>query len=212
MTVRAKICGVTSETDRDAAVAAGADAVGFITGVPVETPRAIPTDVAADLASGLPPFVTSVLVTMPESVQDAVALQERVRADAVQVHGTPSPEHVGGLGERLDAAVVASVDSHEPAIGAYADAAELLLVDSTTDEGAGGTGEPHDWERTRDVVDSVETPVALAGGLTPANVREAIETVHPFAVDTASGVEREDGVKNHDAVRAFVERTREVTG
>ena len=210
MTVRAKVCGITSEADRDAAVAAGADAVGFITGVPVETPREIPTELAADLASGLAPFVTSVLVTMPDSVQDAVALQEQVRADAVQVHGTLAPEHVGGLGERLDAAVIASVDSHEEAIGAYADAADLLLVDSMTDEGAGGTGETHDWGRTRDIVDSVETPVALAGGLTPANVREAVEAVDPFAVDTASGIEREGGVKDHDAVRAFVERAQGV--
>jgi len=211
MTVRAKICGITSETDRDAAVAAGAAAVGFITGVSVDTPREIPAREAAALASGLTPFVTSVLVTMPDSVQDAVALQERVRADAVQLHGDLSPEHVGALGERINAAVLASVDCGEEEIEAYADAADLLLVDSATDEGAGGTGETHDWERTREIVASVDTPVALAGGLTPANVREAVETVDPSAVDTASGVEREGGRKDHDAVAAFVKRAHEVT-
>jgi len=211
MTVRAKICGITSETDRDAAVAAGAAAVGFITGVSVDTPREIPAREAAALASGLTPFVTSVLVMMPDSVQDAVALQERVRADAVQIHGDLSPEHVGALGERINAAVLASVDCGEEEAEAYADAADLLLVDSATDEGAGGTGETHDWERTREIVASVDTPVALAGGLTPANVREAVETVDPFAVDTASGVEREGGRKDHDAVAAFVKRAHEVT-
>lgn len=205
MSVRVKICGLTSEADRGAAIDAGADAVGFITGVPVDSPRAISADTAATLVEGVPPFVTSVLVTMPASVQEAVDLQATVGADAVQVHGTLSPRKLGGLSARLDVPVIAAIDLADD-VEAYAEVANAVLVDSTDEDGAGGTGETHDWERTRDIRAGIETPLILAGGLTPENVAEAVETVDPFGVDTASGVERAGGEKDHDAVAAFVDR------
>jgi len=205
---RVKICGLTRERDRDAAIRAGADALGFIVDVPVDTPRELSPGRAADLVAGVPPFVTSVLVTMPESVQSAVALQEQVGADTLQVYGTLAPTQVGSLRERVDASVLAAVDTDDPGIAAYASVADAVLVDSTREDGGGGTGETHDWKRTREHSEAFDVPVVLAGGLTPENVREAVETVHPFGVDTASGVERTGGVKDHDAVRAFVERAR----
>lgn len=201
---RVKICGITGRTDRDAAIAAGADALGFISGVPVETPRELPAREATALVDGVAPFVTSVLVTGPDSVQTAVARQERVGADLLQVHGSLAPAEVGGLRERVGAGVVVAVDTESERVGAYAEAVDALLVDSTTEAGMGGTGETHDWGRTREIVASVDVPVVLAGGLTPGNVREAVETVDPFAVDVASGVESEPGRKDHDAVRAFL--------
>ena len=201
---RVKVCGVTREADREAVVDAGADAVGVISGVPVDTPREVPAERAADLVAGVPPLVTSVLVTRPDRVQAAVALQREVAADALQVHASLPPEKVGGLRARVDASVVAAVDAGADLAG-YAEAADALLVDSTDEQGGGGgTGETVDWERTRERVAGLNVPVVLAGGLTPDNVAEAIETVGPFAVDTATGVEREGGVKDHDAVRAFV--------
>lgn len=203
---RVKICGVTREADRDAAVTAGADALGFIVDVPVETPREVSADRARELAAGVPPFVSPVLVTMPTDVHRAVELAGRVNPEAVQVHAGLSPGEIRRLGERVGPAVVAAVDVDEPDVEAYAAAADALLVDSTDDWGAGGTGETHDWERTKQLVERLETPVVLAGGLTPGNVREAVETVGPFAVDTATGVEREGGVKDHGAVAAFVRR------
>lgn len=200
---RVKICGITRSEDRAVAVTAGADAVGFIVDVPVETPREISAEMATRLVSNVPPFVTSVLVTMPETAENAVALQNQVRADAIQVHGL-DPDSVTVLCEQSAGAVIAAVDNEDDDLAAYAEAADMLLVDSTTEEGAGGTGKTHDWDRTREIAGVHETPVALAGGLTPANVHEAIERVEPFAVDTASGVERDGGIKDHDAVRAFV--------
>lgn len=213
MSVRVKICGITGRADRDAAAAAGADALGFISGVPVETPRELTAGEAAGLVDGVAPFVTSVLVTGPGSVQAAVARQERVGADLLQVHGDLSPAEVGGLRERVGAGVVVAVDSESERVGAYAAAADALLVDSATETGMGGTGETHDWKRTSAISASVDVPVVLAGGLTPENVRAAVETVDPFAVDVASGVEQEPGEKNHDAVEAFVAgATREGVG
>ena len=204
MSVRVKICGITGRVDRDAAATAGADALGFISGVPVETPRELTAGEAAALVDGVAPFVTSVLVTGPDSVQAAVTRQERVGADLLQVHGDLSPAEVGGLRERVGAGLVVAVDSESERVEAYAAAADALLVDSTTETGMGGTGETHDWERTSAISASVDVPVVLAGGLTPENVRVAVETVDPFAVDVASGVEQEPGKKSHDAVEAFV--------
>jgi phosphoribosylanthranilate isomerase len=203
---RVKLCGVTTEGDRDAAVAAGADAVGVVVDVEVDTPREVSVDRAADLLAALPPFVTGVAVTMPGTVADALALQERVGADAVQVHGALAPAAVAELRERTAADVIAGVGPDEAA--AYAGSADAILVDSVDADGGGGTGETHDWTAARALVADLDTPVVLAGGLTPDNVRQAVEAVDPFAVDTASGVERRGGEKDHGAMRAFVERAR----
>jgi phosphoribosylanthranilate isomerase len=203
---RAKICGITRESDLEAVVAAGADAVGVTAAVTVDTPREVPVEQAAELAAAVPPFVTSVLVTMPDSVGRAVELVERVEPDAVQLHGNLGPDDIAAVRERAPAQVIAAVDATDSAVDAYADAADALLIDSVDEQGGGGTGETHDWERTADLVTSLDVPVILAGGLTPDNVAEAAETVEPFAVDVASGVESEGGLKDHDAVRRFVER------
>ena len=205
---RVKICGLTSAEDRDAAVAAGADALGVISEVPVETPRELPPGTAAELVAGAPPLVTTVLVTMPETVEEAIDLQERIGADALQVHGTLSPSEFERLDDRIDASLIAAVDVSNPDIEAYAAAADALLVDSTSEDGGGGTGDTHDWERTREIAREIDTPLVLAGGLDPGNVAAAIETVEPFGVDAASGVEREGGRKDHDSVARFVAAAR----
>jgi len=205
---RVKICGITGPEDRDAAIAAGADAVGIINGVTVETPREVDDQTAVELAAGVPPLVTSVLVTMPDAVQKAVRRVETVRPDVVQVHGGLTPAELGALDRRVDAKVVAVVDATRDDIEDYADAADALLVDSVDAGGGGGTGETHDWDRTREIVADLDGPVVLAGGLTPDNVAEAVETVDPFGVDVASGVESAGGVKDHDAIRRFVTRAK----
>ncbi|MCD2200283.1 phosphoribosylanthranilate isomerase [Halobacterium sp. KA-4] len=201
---RAKICGLTNERDRRAAVDAGADALGFIVDVPVDTPREVSVERAADLVAAAPPFVTTVLVTMPESPERAVELVDRVNPDAVQLHGDGPVSDVAYVAANTSAAVLKTVDSADPEGARYDDVADALLVDSVDEEGAGGTGRTHDWDATREFADSVDSPVVLAGGLTPENVAEAVATVEPFAVDVASGVERTGGEKDHDAVRRFV--------
>ncbi|MGB9952806.1 MULTISPECIES: phosphoribosylanthranilate isomerase [unclassified Haloarcula] len=206
---RVKICGVTDSTDRDAVVTTGADAVGVIHGVPVDTPREVDAATAEKLADGVPPFVTSVLVTMPTTVQEAVRRVDRIEPDAVQVHDGLSPAELGALDSRITQDIVAVVEADAPAIESYATHADALLVDSVDADGGGGTGETHDWERTRDLVDSLDVPIVLAGGLTPENVADAVETVEPFAVDVASGVESAGGTKDHDAVSRFVRNAKQ---
>jgi len=210
---RVKVCGVTRAADREAVVAAGADAVGVICDVPVDTPREVDAGTAADLLAGVPPLVTGVLVTMPSTVEEAVDLAETVDPDALQVHGGLSPGELGALGRRLGGDLVVAVDADADDIRDYAEPADALLVDSVDADGGGGTGETHDWERTREVVADLDVPVILAGGLTPDNVAAAVETVDPFGVDVATGVERGadgdrvGGEKDHEAVREFVAAT-----
>ncbi|MFB6109902.1 MAG: phosphoribosylanthranilate isomerase [Halodesulfurarchaeum sp.] len=199
---RVKICGFTRERDVDRAVEAGVDAVGAIVDVPVDSPREIDPGRARSIFERVPPFVSTVLVTMPASVERAEERIGQVGPDAVQVHGGLSPEAVAELATR-DVTVIAAVDHDEDRIEAYATAADALLVDSTDEAGAGGTGRTHDWDATRALA-QLDVPLVLAGGLTPENVAEAVETVEPYAVDAASGVEAEPGRKDPDRVRSFV--------
>ena len=209
---RVKICGLTREPDVAAAIAAGADAVGFISGVTVDTPREVAPERAADLAAGVPPFVATVLVTMPETVEEAVERARAVSPDVLQLHGDLGAGAVEGIARSVDAHIVKAVDAERPEEAARFDAvADALLVDSVDETGAGGTGRTHDWDRTRRLVAELDSPVVLAGGLTPGNVAEAVGTVEPFAVDVASGVEAEPGAKDDDALAAFVRNATRVT-
>lgn len=202
---RVKICGLTRDADVRAAVNAGAHAVGFVSGVSVDTPREIDPQRAATLVRRVPPFVSTVLVTMPDSPEHAISLAESVSPDAIQIHDEMAPEDLRAVVEATGAMVVKAVDAADPERARRFDGiADALLIDSVDSSGAGGTGRTHDWERTRELARTLETPVILAGGLTPENVAEAVRTVRPFAVDVASGVEAGPGVKDHDALRAFV--------
>lgn len=205
--MRVKVCGVTGESDLRAVAAAGADAVGVIADVAVETPREVAADRAADLVAAAPPFLSTTLVTMPDSPGTAAALVDRVGADHLQVHGLTDPEPLAALRAATDARLLVAVGADESAVAhAAAPHADALLVDSAADRG--GTGETHDWTATRELVASLDVPVVLAGGLTPDNVADAVATAAPYGVDVASGVERTGGVKDHDAVAAFVANAR----
>lgn len=201
---RVKICGLTTPADRDHAVAAGADALGFTVAVAVDTPREISPGTAADLIDATPPFVTTVLVTMPDDAAHARRLLAATGADAIQLHGHLDPPTVADIASAAGS-VIAAVDATEPERAHELDEiADALIVDSTRAGGAGGTGRTHDWTTTRSLRNALTSPVILAGGLTPANVSDAVATVEPYAVDVASGVEHTGGRKDHDAVEAFI--------
>ena len=206
---RVKVCGVTREVDLRTVAEAGADAVGVVCDVPVETPREVSLDRAAALLAAAPPFLTTVLVTMPSSPDAAIDLVDAVEPDAVQVHGGLDTDDLATVRAVVAADVLVAVDADDVSRAQSLDGvADGLLVDSVDEAGGGGTGETHDWERTREAATNVASPVILAGGLTPENVAEAVRTVEPFAVDVASGVEASGGVKDAAAVDAFVERAK----
>jgi phosphoribosylanthranilate isomerase len=203
-TTGAKICGLTNGADLAVAVDAGAAAVGFVVGVPVDTPREVSPKRARRLLESVPSSVRSVLVTMPDSPDEAVSLVEGVGADALQIHGA-NPAAIDAIRTATDAPVLAAIDAAAD-VDRFAAVADALLVDSLDAAGAGGTGEAGDWDRARAVVAGSPVPVLLAGGLTPGNVASAVEATRPVAVDVASGVEERGGRKDHEAVRAFVAR------
>jgi phosphoribosylanthranilate isomerase len=202
---RVKICGLARGADLRAAVDAGADAVGVITEVPVDSAREVDPAKAAELLADVPPFVTATLVTMPDSAERAVELVRTIGPDALQLHGEWTADEIRYVRAETERKVLLAVDADDPVRAEEFDAvADALVIDSTDDSGAGGTGETHDWAKTGDLAARLTSPVVLAGGLTADTVAEAVRVADPFAVDVASGVELADGRKDHNAVARFV--------
>ena len=202
---RVKICGLTRGADLRAAVEAGADAVGVISEVPVDSPREVDPAKAAELLADVPPFVTATLVTMPDSAERAVELIRTIGPDTLQLHGEWTPDEIRYIRAETERKVLLAVDADDPVRAEEFDAvADALVLDSTDEAGAGGTGETHEWETAGDLAARLTSPVVLAGGLTAETVAEAVRVADPFAVDVASGVELTDGRKDHNAVARFV--------
>lgn len=211
--VRVKICGITREEDLAVAVAAGADAVGFIVGV--SSPRNISLKKAGKLIRLVPIFVKSVLVMVPTSVDELLKTYEKLSPDAVQIHGESLPD-ASTLREELPntpliiAIAANSINALEVASGA-SKSFDAVLLDSLAHGRHGGTGMVHDWNLSKRVKHVIHPkPLILAGGLNPENVKDAVNTVQPYAVDVCTGVEAHPGIKDPDKVLAFIENAKEV--
>ncbi len=190
-----KICGITNRTDALAAVAMGADAVGFVM---APSTRQLTPAAVREITRSLPHEVMSVGVFRdhpPEQVVD-MALEAGVRA--VQLHGHESPADVEVIAPKVSAVIVAMAagSARVARIGDYA--ADALLLDAPTP----GSGEVFDWSLAAQV--PADQRLILAGGLTAANVADAVSGVRPWGVDVSSGVERAPGEKDVRLVRAFI--------
>lgn len=212
--MKVKICGIRTERDLDMAVNAGADAVGFIAEVPVDSSRKISLYEAAKLISKVPLFVTSVLVIMPENAEHAIQMIHKAKPSAVQVHNPlaiSDLKKIRETGAKLIKTI--PVPQHVEAGSLIKQVSELsgivdaVLLDTLLEGRTGGTGAPHNWEVSSEIVLHAGMPVILAGGLSPENVRAAVRTVRPYAVDTASGVET-DGRKDEKKIIAFIRNAR----
>ena len=215
---RIKICGMTREQDVDAAVAAGADAVGFI--LYPSSARYVSADRAADLARRLPPFVTPVLLFVNEAPATIQAACGLVAAAVIQFHGDESVQDcldASGNGARpfLRAARIPLDDAQSFNLVNFASAyssAQAILLDAHV-EGYGGGGKAFNWSR---LPANVNAHLVLSGGLTPANVIDGIVQVRPrcksLAVDVSSGVELDGpgnrGVKDPEKIHRFVAAVR----
>jgi phosphoribosylanthranilate isomerase len=212
-TVRVKICGITREEDLAFAVDAGADAVGFLVGVP-SSPRNLTIERAERLLRRVPVFVSSVVVTAPQNIEELVEVCETLKPTAIQIHGTKSFE-ASEIREqikhtRLIKTVYVTEDATNDKAIEGLRAFDAVLLDSVAKGQYGGTGRVHDWNISRQIREAVAPlPLILAGGLNPENVKKAVETVQPYAVDVASGVELRPAVKDHEKVRAFIENAKE---
>ncbi len=218
---RIKICGLTREEDVDAAVQAGADAVGFV--LYAKSPRRVSLDRAAELAHRLPPFVTPTLLFVNASATDLIAACARIPCALLQFHGDETPEECLASGRPFLRAARIPLDtavSGAPAFDLvkYAEtysAAQGILLDAHVD-GFGGGGKTFNWSR---LPPSVSAHLVLSGGLTPANVTDGILQVRPrgktLAVDVSSGVEVSmpdggtlKGIKSGHKIQQFVAAVR----
>jgi phosphoribosylanthranilate isomerase len=200
---RIKICGLTREADVDAAVAAGADAVGFV--LYERSPRHVSMARLAELARRLPPFVTPVCLFVNASPDLIASSLDVVPHALLQFHGDELREQCEQPGRPYLRAVrmAPGVDLLDCASG-FASAAGLLL--DAFVEGYGGGGKAFDWSQ---IPPGVPLPVVLSGGLHAGNVIHGIETLRPWAVDVSSGVESAKGIKDADAIRRFCDAVRE---
>jgi phosphoribosylanthranilate isomerase len=200
---RIKICGITREADLDEAVAAGADAVGFV--LYERSPRHVSLRRAAELARGLPAFMTPVCLLVNAQAEEVQAVAETLPQALLQFHGDETPEQCRAAGRPYlrAARVQPGLDLLDFA-ARYADAAGLLL--DAFVEGYGGGGKVFDWSL---IPPNVPAPVVLSGGLNPANVIDGVLRVRPWAVDVSSGVESAKGIKDAALMRRFCEAVRE---
>jgi len=193
------MCGITRPQDGLVAAAAGADAIGLV--FYDKSPRNVALDQAAAIARALPPFVNSVALFVNPQAAEVEAVLRQVRPDVLQFHGEETPEFCRSFGvPYLKAARVRPDSDLLQFAASYADAQGFLL-DAWSEAGHGGTGERFDWNL---IPANLPKPLILAGGLTPENVRLAIETVHPWAVDVSSGIEQSKGIKDAARIAAFM--------
>jgi len=208
---RVKICGLTSAQDALECAKIGADAIGVIVEVPVDTPRKVSSTEARKILEVLPDNIERFMVIMPQSLDEAVDLYEAIKPDVMQLHGKESVSFVKELKSKLPCKVTKTIhvrdqSSVEEAIE-YSRYCDYILLDTPSKIG-GGSGRTHDWSISRQIVESVKVPVIMSGGLNPSNVEEAIQNVKPAYVDTASGVESQPGLKDLDKVREFIEKAK----
>ena len=209
--VRVKICGVRSLADAHVAVESGAHAIGLLVGQVHESPDFITPRTAREICHGLGPFVVPVLVTHLADPDAIVELVQQIPAWAVQVHSELPVDSLASLRSRLFPRRIlgkVSVDGEAAierarSISSVVDALLLDSCDRATNR-VGGTGLVHDWNVSSRIVRESTVPVILAGGLTPANVAEAIAVVRPWGVDVNTGVKGEGGHKSANRCRQFV--------
>lgn len=194
-----KVCGTTTEEDALLAVALGADALGFIF---APSPRRIAPVVVSDIVRRLPPGVLTVGVFRDEAPQRIVEIVRKSGLRAAQLHGHESASEARWVRERVPI-VIKAFRAGDPAIAQAADyAADVILLDAPEP----GSGKVFDWRLVDGVPDG--TRVMVAGGLTAANVGEAIAVTRAWGVDVVTGVEQSPGVKHPARLRQFIAAVR----
>ncbi len=203
MSVKVKICGITSIADGLAATEAGADLIGLM--FAQESPRLISLETAAQVARGVPPHVVKVGVFVNPSEDLVMRAISECGLAMLQFHGDEPPEFCTQFGlMTMKAFGIRDAESLNALPDYHTDA---YLLDAYSATSPGGTGEKFNWDIAIDAK-KFGKPIFLAGGLTAENVADAVRKVQPFAVDVSSGVESAPGKKDHGKIRAFIEAAR----
>jgi phosphoribosylanthranilate isomerase len=194
-----KICGLTNEEDALAAVALGADAVGFVF---APSPRQVTVGAVRDITRRLPYGVMTVGVFRDQAPDQVIDTVLSAGLHAAQLHGHETPNEAKIIRQKVQALIVA-FPAGSKSIDRFDDYhADALMIDAPHP----GSGEVFDWTLADGIPSNRR--LILAGGLTPANVAEAIATVKPWGVDVASGVEAAPGVKDPRRMLAFIRRAK----
>ena len=200
--VRVKICGMTRSVDVQAAIRAGADALGFV--FASRSKRVLDKPLAAELVTQVPAFISRVGLFLDQDSIEVVSILKQVPLSLLQFHGNEDAEYCRQFGlPYIKAVSMVSDQAVVRAVNDYSDAAALLL-DSHVPGGVGGTGAVFNWS----LIPAVSLPIVLAGGLTPGNVRQAVKQVEPWAVDVSSGVEDSPGIKNEELMHVFIKEAK----
>ncbi len=209
MACKIKICGITNATDAQAAVEAGADALGFV--FHRKSPRWVEAKVVKAIVSELPPFVLPVGVFVDEDAKVVRDLMDECGLALAQLHGDESASYCERLGRPVLKAIRLRDRGSFLALAEFQGRAQVrgFVVDAFSEEAYGGTGQTADLNLAAEAAKAAR--ILLAGGLTPANVGEAIERVRPYGVDVSSGVEASPGKKDPEKIRAFVRAVRGVS-
>lgn len=205
MSTRVKICGLTRSQDVEAAVAAGADALGFVFYEP--SPRAVTIAEAERLVRSVPAFVSVVGLFVNPSEAQVREVLEALPLDLLQFHGDEAPEFCAQFKRRWIKAI--RVRNREQVASAFRHYREAsgLLVDAWDPERYGGTGKSFNWEL---IPSERPLPLILAGGLSSDNVFRAVEQVKPWAVDVSGGVECSKGIKDSEKIYDFIKEVHRV--
>lgn len=200
MRTRVKICGITRVEDALSAVEHGTDAIGLV--FYASSPRYVTIAQAAEISASLPPFVSVVALFVNPTQQEVNAVLNNVKIDLLQFHGDESAAECAQYGLPYLKAIRVKSDTNLIQYAQTYMSAKALLLDTHSDAAFGGTGQVFDWNL---IPKQMPKPIILAGGLTPDNVKEAIQQVQPYAVDVSGGVEQAKGIKDSTKIAAFMD-------
>jgi phosphoribosylanthranilate isomerase len=213
-----KICGTTNLVDAQMSVAAGADALGFIF---ASSPRQVELGLAAEIVAAVSGEVETIGVFVNESPARVAEIVHQVGLSGAQLHGDESTKQLAEFRRALgQLKIIKSLQAGslqqnsdlilEQYLGAH-EQVDAILLDSGSTQQRGGTGLPFDWEGAWPIALHIreKMPLIIAGGLSPANVAQAIELFRPWGVDVVSGVESEPGKKDEAKLRGFMAAVRQ---
>ncbi len=199
--VRVKVCGITNRADALECVKAGAHALGFI--FFEKSPRYITPKDAQEIIKSLPPFVSKVGVFVNEDPKKIEQIKEYCQLDYIQLHGDEEVDICDlfkGISIKAfrvkDESIFKEIDHYVPYV-------QGILLDTWSKSEYGGTGKSFNWDLAKKAKETFQIPLILAGGLSPENIKDAIDSVSPYGVDVSSGLEKFPGKKDHRLIKEF---------
>ena len=210
MTPVIKVCGIKSAEEALGAIDAGANTIGMLIGVPEYVEDKITSDLAKEIVNILPGNIRTVMVTHLLEIPKIIEIAKFTDVSVIQIHSDLSTDGMRQLKKNLpelelmkainvmDNTSIETAKEYEP----YSD---MILLDSRTNEKIGGTGKTHDWVISERIVNEINIPVILAGGLNSDNIENAIKKVKPAGIDANSGLENNNGSKDFEKIKIFAQ-------